>query len=162
MGITKQNQALLSLYSLPYANRVVSELESYHYGYCTCYQDQLPHKSNSNLLLFHFKSAQDSAIEMDNYGGGGYGGGGGRTGYTGGSIAQSASGARGGGIVYDGKRMRKPVVRKTVDYNATISKHLHGRLYRRDWRQRPFHTPCVDSVGCLLYYTVLIYFSCLT
>ena len=33
-------------------------------------------------------------------------------------------------VVYDGKRMRKPVVRKTIDFNTTVARYLIvGRPY---------------------------------
>eukprot|EP00742_Colponemidia_sp_Colp-10_P006411 GILJ01006869.1.p1 GENE.GILJ01006869.1~~GILJ01006869.1.p1 ORF type:complete len:434 (+),score=42.77 GILJ01006869.1:72-1373(+) len=37
-------------------------------------------------------------------------------------------------IVYDGKRMRKPVQRRTVDYNSTVVKWLEDRVHQRDYR----------------------------
>ncbi|KAL5274549.1 WDR33 family protein [Megaselia abdita] len=37
---------------------------------------------------------------------------------------------------FDGKRLRKSVMRKTVDYNASICKALQERLYQRDFRDR--------------------------
>jgi hypothetical protein len=69
---------------------------------------------------------------MASYGGAGGGGGGGA------GTRSSAGTAMGGGqqyvrggrerIVYDGKRMRAPVVRKTVDYNGSVLKYLRVRL----------------------------------
>lgn len=37
---------------------------------------------------------------------------------------------------FDGKRLRKSVMRKTVDYNASIIKALECRVWQRDWRDR--------------------------
>ncbi|KAM3965896.1 pre-mRNA 3' end processing protein WDR33-like [Aphomia sociella] len=37
---------------------------------------------------------------------------------------------------FDGKRLRKSVMRKTVDYNAAIIKALECRVWQRDWRDR--------------------------
>uniref|UniRef100_A0A1I8Q2Z6 Uncharacterized protein n=1 Tax=Stomoxys calcitrans TaxID=35570 RepID=A0A1I8Q2Z6_STOCA len=37
---------------------------------------------------------------------------------------------------FDGKRLRKSVMRKTVDYNAAIVKKLDARLWQRDYRDR--------------------------
>lgn len=54
--------------------------------------------------------------------------------------------------VFDGKRMRKPVARKTVDYNASMARYLHQRLFRacggqRAWNwKRPWLQHSMDSV----------------
>ncbi|XP_053693919.1 uncharacterized protein LOC128741846 [Sabethes cyaneus] len=37
---------------------------------------------------------------------------------------------------FDGKRLRKSVMRKTVDYNASIIKALENRTWQRDYRDR--------------------------
>ncbi|KAF2077962.1 hypothetical protein CYY_000762 [Polysphondylium violaceum] len=37
-------------------------------------------------------------------------------------------------IVYDGKRMRKAVVRKTVDFNSTLIKYNQTKVFQRDYR----------------------------
>ncbi|XP_015601128.1 uncharacterized protein LOC107270542 [Cephus cinctus] len=37
---------------------------------------------------------------------------------------------------FDGKRLRKSVMRKTVDYNAAIIKSLENRVWQRDYRDR--------------------------
>lgn len=37
---------------------------------------------------------------------------------------------------FDGKRLRKSVMRKTVDYNSCITKMLENRVWQRDWRDR--------------------------
>lgn len=42
------------------------------------------------------------------------------------SIHQSAE--------YDGKRLRKAVARKTVDYNSSVVKMLESRIWQRDCR----------------------------
>ncbi|XP_050083294.1 pre-mRNA 3' end processing protein WDR33 [Anopheles aquasalis] len=50
------------------------------------------------------------------------------------------NGFRGGGPMsqddFDGKRLRKSVMRKTVDYNAAIIKALESRTWQRDYRDR--------------------------
>lgn len=43
-------------------------------------------------------------------------------------------GAPVGRMVFDGKRMRKPIQRKTVDYNSTVIKYLEYRKYQRRFR----------------------------
>ncbi|VEN62702.1 unnamed protein product [Callosobruchus maculatus] len=37
---------------------------------------------------------------------------------------------------FDGKRLRKSVMRKTVDYNSSIIKDLENRVWQRDYRDR--------------------------
>ncbi|XP_060516912.1 pre-mRNA 3' end processing protein WDR33 isoform X2 [Cylas formicarius] len=37
---------------------------------------------------------------------------------------------------FDGKRLRKSVMRKTVDYNSSIIKELENRIWQRDFRDR--------------------------
>jgi len=37
---------------------------------------------------------------------------------------------------FDGKRLRKSVMRKTVDYNSSIIKELENRIWQRDYRDR--------------------------
>ncbi|XP_066157432.1 pre-mRNA 3' end processing protein WDR33 [Euwallacea fornicatus] len=37
---------------------------------------------------------------------------------------------------FDGKRLRKSVMRKTVDYNASVIKELETRIWQRDYRDR--------------------------
>lgn len=39
-------------------------------------------------------------------------------------------------IEFDGKRLRKAVTRKTVDYNSSIIKYLEARVWQRDYRDR--------------------------
>lgn len=40
------------------------------------------------------------------------------------------------GIEFDGKRLRKAVTRKTVDYNSSVIKYLEARVWQRDYRDR--------------------------
>ena len=42
---------------------------------------------------------------------------------------------------FDGKRLRKSVMRKTVDYNCSIVKMLEARVWQRDERDMPLLTP---------------------
>ncbi|XP_077511591.1 WD repeat domain 33 isoform X2 [Amblyomma americanum] len=81
-------------------------------------------------------------------GGGGYGGGG-----------RSQGGPYGGGrpgmapmqsIEFDGKRLRKAVARKTVDYNTAVVEYLENRIWQRDYRDARSIQP--DSG----YYTRLV------
>jgi len=44
-------------------------------------------------------------------------------------------------IMYDGKRMRKAIHRKTVDYNPSILKYLQNRIWQRDRRDQPAIQP---------------------
>ena len=37
-------------------------------------------------------------------------------------------------IIFDGKRIRKAVVRRPVDYNSTIIRYLEERHFRKDKR----------------------------
>ncbi|GIY26002.1 hypothetical protein CDAR_439702 [Caerostris darwini] len=39
-------------------------------------------------------------------------------------------------IEFDGKRLRKAVTRKTVDYNTSVIKYLEARVWQRDYRDR--------------------------
>ncbi|GFY57604.1 pre-mRNA 3' end processing protein WDR33 [Trichonephila inaurata madagascariensis] len=39
-------------------------------------------------------------------------------------------------IEFDGKRLRKAVTRKTVDYNTSVIKHLEARVWQRDYRDK--------------------------
>jgi len=39
-------------------------------------------------------------------------------------------------VDFDGKRMRKSVVRKTVDYNPTVAKQIVNRIWQRDYRDQ--------------------------
>ncbi|CAB3371027.1 Hypothetical predicted protein [Cloeon dipterum] len=45
---------------------------------------------------------------------------------------------KGGGMdsEFDGKRLRKSVMRKTVDYNSCVVRMLENRVWQRDWRDR--------------------------
>lgn len=51
-----------------------------------------------------------------------------------------------GGIVYDGKRMRKAIHRKVLDYSSTIIQLLEKGHYERDYRD--YHTiqPVADHI----------------
>jgi len=40
-------------------------------------------------------------------------------------------------VEFDGKRLRKTMMRKTVDYNSSFVNMLHNRVYTRDYRDRP-------------------------
>lgn len=52
------------------------------------------------------------------------------------------------GIMFDGKRMRKAVHRKTVDYNSAVVKYLENRLYQRDHRDfRAIQPDCLYQEG---------------
>ncbi|XP_050442961.1 pre-mRNA 3' end processing protein WDR33 [Adelges cooleyi] len=42
---------------------------------------------------------------------------------------------------FDGKRLRKSGLRKTVDYNASLIRMLQNRIWQRDHRDRPFLQP---------------------
>lgn len=53
-------------------------------------------------------------------------------------------------IEFDGKRLRKAVVRKTIDYNSAIINQLEARLWQRDYRDQRALQP--DSC----YYTELV------
>lgn len=53
-------------------------------------------------------------------------------------------------IEFDGKRLRKAVARKTVDYNSAIVKYLEARTWQRDYRDRRAIQP---DVG---YYTEMM------
>lgn len=48
---------------------------------------------------------------------------------------------------FDGKRLRKAIARKTVDYNSSVVKSLESRAWQRDFRDRRAIQP---DVG---YYT---------
>lgn len=48
---------------------------------------------------------------------------------------------------FDGKRLRKAIARKTVDYNSSVTKMLESRVWQRDQRDCPALQP---DVG---YYT---------
>ena len=44
---------------------------------------------------------------------------------------------------FDGKRLRKAIARKTVDYNSSVVKMLESRVWQRDYRDRPHIQPDV-------------------
>jgi len=46
----------------------------------------------------------------------------------------------------EGRRSRKPVVRKTVDLSANVMKYMQNRIYERDERDRKEMRPTVDYV----------------
>lgn len=48
---------------------------------------------------------------------------------------------------FDGKRLRKAIARKTVDYNTSIVRALESRLFIKDYRDRRAFQP---DIG---YYT---------
>ena len=39
-------------------------------------------------------------------------------------------------VEFDGKRLRKTMMRKTVDYNSSFINMLHNRVWARDYRDR--------------------------
>lgn len=45
---------------------------------------------------------------------------------------------------FDGKRLRKSVMRKTVDYNSSIVAMLESRVWQRDERDRPTMQPDIS------------------
>src|SRR2546430_695450 len=47
------------------------------------------------------------------------------------------------GTEFDGKRLRKAIARKTVDYNSSVVKMLESRIWQRDARDRPHIQPDV-------------------
>lgn len=51
--------------------------------------------------------------------------------------------------VFDGKRMRKSVVRKTVDFNSTIILHLKNRTLYKDYREYPIPQATSDYIAML-------------
>ncbi|CAG2116343.1 unnamed protein product [Medioppia subpectinata] len=51
---------------------------------------------------------------------------------------------------FDGKRLRKAIARKTVDYNSSVTKMLESRVWQRDHRDCPALHP---DVG---YYTEMV------
>ena len=42
---------------------------------------------------------------------------------------------------FDGKRLRKAIARKTVDYNTSIVRALETRLFTKDFRDRRAFQP---------------------
>jgi hypothetical protein len=65
-------------------------------------------------------------------------------------VADGGGGGGGGGyeddapLVFNGKRMRKSVVRKTVDFNSSVVTHIKGRAFQRDQRDVPMQQPTAD------------------
>lgn len=47
---------------------------------------------------------------------------------------------------FDGKRLRKSVMRKTVDYNSSIVRALENRIWQRDYRDRRALQP--ENIYC--------------
>ena len=46
------------------------------------------------------------------------------------------SGPDGSIIDYDGKRLRKTMMRKTIDYNSSFVNMINNRIWQRDHRDR--------------------------
>ncbi|KAG0209244.1 hypothetical protein BGX31_002176 [Mortierella sp. GBA43] len=78
-------------------------------------------------------------------GGGGGGGGGGSSGGGGGG-----GGGYGSRIVFDGKRMRKSIQRRTVDYNHSVTRWLQLMPYVKNKRDLPYLRPDPNFVIDLL------------
>lgn len=53
-------------------------------------------------------------------------------------------------VEFDGKRLRKAVVRKTIDYNAAVINQLEARMWQRDYRDQR----AIQPDTC--YYTELV------
>lgn len=51
---------------------------------------------------------------------------------------------------FDGKRLRKSVMRKTVDYNSSVIQMLEARIWQRDERDRPALPPDICYASHLL------------
>ncbi|XP_054929493.1 pre-mRNA 3' end processing protein WDR33 isoform X3 [Dermacentor andersoni] len=72
------------------------------------------------------------------YGGGpkygGYGGGRSQAGGTYGPVGGRPGMSSMQSIEFDGKRLRKAVARKTVDYNTAVVEYLENRVWQRDYR----------------------------
>jgi polyadenylation factor subunit 2 len=49
-------------------------------------------------------------------------------------------------LLYDGKRMRKHVTRKTIDFNSSFIKYLHGRVIQRSWKDIIWLKPTMDYI----------------
>ncbi|CAM6082730.1 unnamed protein product [Calypogeia fissa] len=52
--------------------------------------------------------------------------------------------------IFDGKRMRKPVHRRTVDYSSTVVQYLQVRMWQRDVRDRHILQPTPSAAVDLL------------
>eukprot|EP00163_Fabomonas_tropica_P020161 TRINITY_DN3546_c0_g1_i2.p1 TRINITY_DN3546_c0_g1~~TRINITY_DN3546_c0_g1_i2.p1 ORF type:complete len:138 (+),score=10.68 TRINITY_DN3546_c0_g1_i2:39-452(+) len=53
-------------------------------------------------------------------------------------------------IVYDGRRLRKQITRKTCDFNSTVAYWLQQRAQFKDERATPTLLPCPSQVPELL------------
>ena len=51
-------------------------------------------------------------------------------------MAYLDSGPDGSIIDYDGKRLRKTMMRKTIDYNSSFVNMINNRIWQRDHRDR--------------------------
>ena len=47
-------------------------------------------------------------------------------------------------VEFDGKRLRKTMMRKTVDYNSSYINMLYNRVHMRDYRDRPAIQPDIS------------------
>lgn len=70
-----------------------------------------------------------------------YGGGGGGNGGGAGGKPNYYSRSK---TVYDGKTIRKAVVRKTIDFNASVLRYIQNRSFERDHRDRLAVQPTID------------------
>ena len=71
-----------------------------------------------------------------------------------------AAPANGQNTEFDGKRLRKAVARKTVDYNSSIVKMLQSRLFQRDFRDIRVIQPDIayyTQVMLIIYIFLCIY-----
>jgi polyadenylation factor subunit 2 len=68
------------------------------------------------------------------------------------SVATAAAGADFSrpNVIFDGKRMRKPVHRRTVDYSSTVVRYIQTRMWQRDVRDAPVLQPCSAAAIDLL------------
>lgn len=48
-------------------------------------------------------------------------------------------------MLLDGRRLRKPVLRKSIDFNSTILRHLQTRIYQRNYKDLHDTIPTMDS-----------------
>ncbi|XP_024399411.1 flowering time control protein FY isoform X2 [Physcomitrium patens] len=53
-------------------------------------------------------------------------------------------------VIFDGKRMRKPVHRRTVDYSSTVVRYIQNRTWQRDCRDAPALQPTSAAVVDML------------
>lgn len=59
---------------------------------------------------------------------------------------------------FDGKRLRKAIARKTVDYNSSVLNMLETRLYEKDFRSRSHLQP---DPGYYINVSLVYFFSTL-